>query len=425
MSGIDAPQMGGGAMSRTRFVLSAALVLTPCVVWPGENPIGPEFRVNTYTTYPQQAPAVAADSSGNFIVVWQTRYLNLWDRAFVGQRYSNSGAPLGPEFRVNSFTTGPGYLAVAADSAGNFVVVWESLYVDGHYTGIFGQRHSSSGAPLGTEFRVNPYTTNAQRFPSVAADPSGNFVVVWTSFLQDGDMGGVFGQRFAASGAPLGAEFRVNTFTTRNQYLPSVAASAGNFVVVWMSSAQGGSGSGIFGQRYAIAGNPLGPEFRVNTYTTDGQVFPLVAVDPSGTFVIAWSGCCSDGWAVSGQRYSSSGASLGSEFRINTNTQDRSLGTSIAADSSGNFVVSWHNDMWGQDAFGQLFESSGSPIGPHFRINTYTTSLQTNSAVAADPSGHFLVVWESASQDGAGTGVFGQRFDSMTVPVKLMRVGVE
>jgi len=29
------------------------------------------------------------------------------------------------------------------------------------------------GDPLGAEFRVNTYTTNSQRFPSVAADPSG------------------------------------------------------------------------------------------------------------------------------------------------------------------------------------------------------------------------------------------------------------
>ena len=33
--------------------------------------------------------------------------------------------------------------------------------------------------PLGPEFQVNSYTTNNQWFPSVAADDDGNFVVVW------------------------------------------------------------------------------------------------------------------------------------------------------------------------------------------------------------------------------------------------------
>ena len=50
--------------------------------------------------------------------------------------------------------------------------------------------------------------------PSVASDAAGNFVVVWDSADQDGSDVGVFGQRYASSGAPLGPEFRVNTYTT-------------------------------------------------------------------------------------------------------------------------------------------------------------------------------------------------------------------
>ena len=62
----------------------------------------------------------------------------------------------------------------------------------------------AQGNPLGPEFRVNTYTTNTQGFPSVAADASGNFVVVWSSYTQDGSTDGVFGQRYASSGALLG-----------------------------------------------------------------------------------------------------------------------------------------------------------------------------------------------------------------------------
>jgi len=52
-------------------------------------------------------------------------------------------------------------------------------------------------------------------------------------------------------GMPLGPEFLVNTFTTDNQYVPAVAAdAAGNFVVVWQSYGQDGSFAGVFGQRY-------------------------------------------------------------------------------------------------------------------------------------------------------------------------------
>src|SRR5688500_7366281 len=106
------------------------------------------------------------------------------------------GQPLGSEFRVNTFTPdNQNRSDVAADSAGNLVVVWNSRGdQDGSGYGIFGQRYAASGTPLGPEFRVNTYTTSFQTFASVASAASGDFVVVWSS-IHDGSAYGVFGQR--------------------------------------------------------------------------------------------------------------------------------------------------------------------------------------------------------------------------------------
>src|SRR5947199_350489 len=102
--------------------------------------------------------------------------------------------------------------------------------------GLCGLVPLAAAQPLGSEFRVNTYTTSYQGRPRVAADGAGNFVVVWGSVVQDGSGTGVFGQRYSSSGAPQGPEFRVNTYTTGDQRSPSVAAdAAGNFVVVWQS----------------------------------------------------------------------------------------------------------------------------------------------------------------------------------------------
>jgi hypothetical protein len=110
-----------------------------------------------------------------------------------------------------------------------------------------------SGAPLGGEFRVNTSTSGFQTEPVVAFDPSGNFVVAWQGGAFAGPSGyDIIGQRYASSGTPLGSEFRVNTFTTDAEVFPAVAAdSAGNFVVVWESQAQEGVSFGIYGQRYS------------------------------------------------------------------------------------------------------------------------------------------------------------------------------
>ena len=77
------------------------------------------------------------------------------------------------------------YPSVAADADGDFVVVWESdgsSGTDTSCTSIQGQRYASTGAPQGAQFQVNTYTTSYQRRPAVAADAAGDFVVVWDSY---------------------------------------------------------------------------------------------------------------------------------------------------------------------------------------------------------------------------------------------------
>jgi hypothetical protein len=426
-------------MRRARLLSFVVLALAPGFAWAQGDPVGPEFRVNTYTTSPQFGSSVAADSSRNFVVVWYSFDQDGSYRGIFGQRYASSGTPLGPEFQVNTFTpSNQATPSVASDALGNFVVVWRSFAQDGSGYGVFGQRFASSGAPLGPEFRVNTFTTNHQggsglgaTYPSVAADSAGKFIVVWPSATQDGSSGGIFGQRFASSGTPLGPEFRVNTYTTNNQDYPFVAADlSGNFVVVWMSAFEDGEGGGIFAQRYASTGASLGPEFRVNTYTTGYQLSPAAAADPSGNFVVVWASLLQDGsgpGGIYGQRYDSSGIPLGPEFRVNTYTTDAQKYPSVAADSSGNFVVVWQSfgqDGWFHAVIGQRFASSGLPLGPEFRVNTYTPYQQGIPSVAAGSAGDFVVTWTSAYQDGSSYGIFGQRY-SQIVSVELMQFRVE
>jgi len=104
--------------------------------------------------------------------------------------------------------------------------------------------------PLGTQFAVG--FSNYEYDPAVAADSSGNFVVVWWSpFPDDGSGKGIFGHRFDSSCVPVAPQFRVNTYTTTVQEYAAVAAvAAGNFIVVWESNLQDGSEDGVFGQRY-------------------------------------------------------------------------------------------------------------------------------------------------------------------------------
>ncbi len=342
----------------------------------------------------------------------------------------------GPEFQVNSYTTGNQYApAVASDASGNFVVVWQSDSsngTDSDSTSVHGRRYASSGAPIGDEFQINSYTTRSQSHPAVASDATGNFVVVWRSYKGYGDDDwSVQGQRYHSSGAKDGAEFQVNSYTTSKQQNPAVASDAtGNFVVVWRSYGSGGNdddGYSVQGQRYGSDGLEIGAEFQVNSFTTNGQDATAVASDANGNFVVVWrsygsSGTDSSSLSIQGQRYGSDGLEIGGEFQVNSYTTNFQISPAVASDATGNFVVVWqsYKDSVGDDSSswsvqGQRYGSDGLEIGGEFQVNSYTTSSQWYPAVASDSNGNFVVVWKSKGSNGTdsnGDSIQGQRYAS-------------
>jgi len=158
----------------------------------------------------------------------------------------------GKEFRVNTYyADNQRYPEIAMDKNGNFVITWESWEQDGSWDGVFAQRFNSKGEAVGTEFQVNTYTENYQNEPAIVMNKKGNFVITWTSIGQDGASGGVFARRFNRKGKAIGKEFRVNTYTDKGQNNPAIALDKkGNFVITWMSDKQDGSGYGIFAKMF-------------------------------------------------------------------------------------------------------------------------------------------------------------------------------
>jgi Ca2+-binding RTX toxin-like protein len=274
---------------------------------------GSEFRVNTFTSDVQANSTVSMDADGDFVVAWSSglRTGSGQDGSQYGvyaQRYNAAGVKQGGEFRVNTFTAEEqGLPSVSMDATGNFVVVWTSENQDGSNEGVYGQRYSAAGVRQGgVEFRVNTTTADTQGSGTVAVDSDGDFVVTWSSYGQDGGGYGVYAQRYNASGTKQGAEFRVNSNTSLDQGYSTVAMdSDGDFVITWTSYLQDGSYGGIYAQRYYATGVKDGGEFRVNTNTNEHQEYSSVAANADGDFLVAWTSWNQDGSrnGVYAQRY--------------------------------------------------------------------------------------------------------------------------
>ncbi|MEM6698028.1 MAG: T9SS type A sorting domain-containing protein [Bacteroidota bacterium] len=270
-------------------------------------PQGSEFQVNSYTTNRQYSPSVGIDDDGNFIITWTSLGQDGSGYGVYAQRYVNDGTPQGEEFQVNSYTTNRQFESkVAMDSDGDFVVIWVSNAQDGDSYGIYGQRYAKNGNPQESEFQVNTYTTLSQRQAYVEMDSEGNFIVAWTSSGQDSNTLGVYAQRYTSGGNPIGNEFQVNTYTTSSQVSPSIEMnSEGDFVIAWGSLYQDGDAGGLYAQCYISDGTPKGQEFQVNTYTTSSQGTSSMAGDGKGNFIITWSSVYQDGdrGGIYAQRY--------------------------------------------------------------------------------------------------------------------------
>ena len=381
-------------------------------------PIGSEFAVNEHALGEQNRPAVAADADGDFVIAWEDDARDGSAQGVYARRFSAAGAPLGPDFRVNTFTTGAqSNPAVAMDDAGNFVVAWTSVDQDGSLSGVFAQRFDAGGNAQGGEFRVNTLTTHEQDLPRLAMDADGDFVIAWESFAQvgDGDGDGVFARRFDAAGNPLGDEFLVNTHTTNHQFnaVPAMDDD-GDFVVAWISNGQDGSAYGIYAQRYNAAGAPQGSEFRANAHTISDQAYPSVAMDGDGDFVIAWSSYVQDGsnWGAYFQRYDAAGAAQGPETRANTFTTGAQFLPVAAMDDAGNFVIAWNGRgaLASSEVWARQYDAAGAPLADEAQVNTHAPNNQHFAAVAMDADGDFVVAWASQYQDGEGYGIFGQRY---------------
>ncbi|MFC5768639.1 PKD domain-containing protein, partial [Thauera sinica] len=327
-------------------------------------PVGSEFQVNSYTPNGQSAPAVAGLGDGGYVVLWQSSGQDGSSWGVFGQRFDASGVPAGGEFQVNTGAQNEQSAVAVAGLADGFVATWYSYYQDGTYQDVYFQRFDAAGNKLGAETRANTsagYENSYQGTPAITAFADGSFVIVWRGDGgQDGSGYGVFGQRYAADGSALGAEFQVNSHGADNQYEPDVAVLAdGGFVVVWRSDSQDGSGAGVFGQRYDASGNAVGAEFRVNTGTSGNQYQPSVSALSHGGFVVAWN----DDSRTYAQQFDAAGARIDHPLRVDTldNNSNANLPAVLGLDN-GAFVTVWRDYDYGtgsHNVYQQLFGSPG------------------------------------------------------------------
>ncbi|MEO0075274.1 MAG: T9SS type A sorting domain-containing protein [candidate division WOR-3 bacterium] len=342
----------------------------------------------------QQNPALATNQQGSIVIGW-TDYRDGNADIYV-QRLDTNNNYLGNNFRVNNDATmmWQGEPAIAVDTQGNFVVVWEDRRT--WNSDVYLQRFSHNGQALGDNIVVNDNLGSSdQRHAAVIMLPNQHFIVVWDDWRND--WGDIYLQRFNNNGERVGNNIRVNDDPIgNNQYHPALSCDAnGNYIVTWMDGRLGDWN--IYAQRFNQTGQAIGTNFLVNDYHTSFQGYPKIATHVNGSFVIVWQDERFNNADIFTQVFDANGNRIGNNFRVNDdNTTQNQISPNITIDPAGNFLVVWTDQRQGNsDIYAQLFDSNYQPINNNFKINDdLTNQNQGAPAIASIPTRKYWIVWD-------------------------------
>ncbi|MFC2927230.1 Ig-like domain-containing protein [Hyphobacterium vulgare] len=370
---------------------------------------GPEIRMNSTLSGPQDDARAAELEGGGFAVVWMDRSLAQPDPSGWGIRariFTADGTPAGADFIVNSATgpipdvggdqVGPD---VAALADGGFVIAWRSIARNQ----ILGRTFDAAGAATSNTFRISD-TNDTYDIPRIAGLTNGDFTAVWSARSPgDGSFSGIRARIFAPDGTARGASFTANSITGGYQILPDVAAlTGGGFAVAWNDN------DTIRARVFWEDGSPLAPDQTVNpTSSLRSRSGLPPTIDPltSGGFVVTWSaniGVMTHQFDASGGSVTTAGAIVNQAPSSNASLPE------AAGLADGNFALVWRADhsipslsYSPADVGGRVIDPANTPVSAVFAANPVRSGDQI-SRFATRLGNGFLVVWTTASGDISG-----------------------
>lgn len=252
-------------------------------------PDGDEFLVNLTTDGDQNDAVVAPAAAGGFVVAWETQPPASRFEDIVLRLFDADAQPMTGEIPVNTTTTGDQEdIDIAADSSGNLVVAWESDAQDGDGEAIVARLFDSVGQAIGGEIAVNASTMGNQEDPDLAIRPDGSFLVVWEDDFQNAEVPACYGRFFDAEGTPTTGEFHIDA-GVRGDFAPRAAVGpSGGAVVVWDSLGQDGSGGAVMARHFDRLGSPRGEAQGVNSTTAGDQILAHLAIGAGSTGLALW-----------------------------------------------------------------------------------------------------------------------------------------
>ena len=348
--------------------------------------IQPASRVNTITSGEQRFASVSAQADGGYAVAWIDNNL-----AFAIQRYDSAGAKVGTEVSVpfsKLATTGViNKISVAVLRDASVVLVYETsrrLDTGQPVEGVFFQWFDASGAQLSGETTVvsqiafNGPVEPGGGFLKAVPLADGGFVVTWASFAINpiSVFNTVYKQRYNSQAQPVGGNALVSSYRAPGFGAYALAADRqGGYTLTLLRSSnsfENKPGTSVVHFDAADTAREIVPERlgsalllplageRFVRFTSDSTGILRQFLDSAGNPVVDAASAASmpvaateladasfvvftpaSGSAFTAQRFSATGAALGSAVAVDAST--------AAALTGGSLALAWSATLPGCD----------------------------------------------------------------------------
>jgi hypothetical protein len=197
------------------------------------------------------------------------------------------------------------------------------------------------------------------------------------------------------------------------QYLPSIAVNrSGTYIIAWQDGRSGLVD--IYAQRFDSLWNAIDSNTLINDDDSSSyQNNPSIAIADDGSYVMAWTDNRNGNTDIYAQRFDMSGNAIDSNILINDDIGiSYQYNPSVAMTSDGTYIIVWQDRRSDNyDIYVQHFDASGNAIGPNTIINDDDSSFyQSDPSIAMIDNGSYLISWRDYRNDNPD--IYAQRFDA-------------
>lgn len=345
-------------------------------------------------------------SDDHIVITWSRRITYfVWD--IMIQEISPDGNLVGQNRTITDDKGGaPQYFpSVVADTTGDFFIVWDDLRnPEFNYSSQYGRRFDPSGNPLCEDFKINENIDAA--YASIGLNNLGLYITVWARTHQDSNRQ-IYGQRFDRNGVPLGPNFQISqapgNFAVE---FPRISSLTDNkFIVVWSDHRV--YPMKVHGRILDPLGIPQGNEFTTFIDSTANNLASSIIDEENGKFILGMS-CDEESIGIAIQEFDYEANPLSAPIILNEISASCKIVSGAKGIDRYLFVWASFDDI---NIYGQFLNDSLQKIGNNFLINDDTVNYKGYPLVVSSENGQFFVVWHD-NRNG-DYDIYGQSFDSL------------